>query len=167
MVSRSESSSREGAEPGWDLLKILCYEAQPVRELLNAFRFISGFFYPTENLQYTGELAYYRQREWRILSGMKHRGRDMSRGLTKAEVAALLEIDHDWFERKLRFPTGEHRRVDQCQYLTEVEGRPFLAWARRIVVPDEFAPAASDVIRELVSSLPVVAAGSVGGEQAT
>src|SRR5438270_902 len=44
-----------------DILAMLETEVQPIEALLAAARAIAGFFYPVENLQYTGELAYYRQ----------------------------------------------------------------------------------------------------------
>jgi len=139
-----------------DMLTILSHQTQPMQDLLNSMRFIAGFFYPTETLEYTGELAYYRQREWRILSGMRWRGHEVSRPLTESEVEILLEIDRDWFERRMTFPTGEYRRVEQCQYLTEVQGRPLLAWASRIIVPGENLDSAREILWEAALAIPVV-----------
>lgn len=153
-----------GAE---DLIQVVSHGAQPVQELLNAFRFISGFFYPTENLGYTGALAYYRQREWRILGGMKHRGQEVARALTEAEVEALLALDRAWFERRLTFPTGEYRRVDQCQYLSEVGGRSFLAWAHRLIVPAEHVQDARELLRQAGVPVPVISGEDLAGQQTT
>ncbi len=147
-----------GAE---DLLRILSHESEPVPELLNAFRFLSGFFCPTENLDYTSELAYYRQREWRILSGMKRRGQEVTRLLEPFEVEALLAIDNEWFGKQMKFPTGEYERVEQCRYLTEVEGRPFLSWCRRVIVPDPLKEQANAVLLEAAMPVAVVAASDL------
>lgn len=110
-----------------DFVSVLSYQIQPPDELLNAVRALAGFFYPTEDLTYTGQLAYYRQREWRIVANMVHHGREVARDLSDEEKVMLCSIDSDFFSRRERFPTGEQRRADQCKYLTEVEGLPFLA----------------------------------------
>ncbi len=138
-----------------DILTILLHQTRPAEELLNAFRAIAGFFYPTEDMKYTGELAYYRQREWRIISAMVHRGREISSKLYESEASMLIDLDHDFFDRVIRFPSGEHRRIDQCMYLREVDGRPFLSWARRVIVPDEAIPAAKEVLRAATISVEV------------
>ena len=147
-----------GAE---DLLGILSHDSQSVPELLNAFRFLSGFFYPTENLEYTSELAYYRQREWRILSGMKRSGREVTRLLEPSEIEALLALDREWFGARMKFPTGLSERVEQCRYLTEVEGRPFLSWCRRVIVPDVLKGQARELLREVSMPVTVVAASEL------
>lgn len=147
-----------GAE---DLLNILTHQAQPVQELLNAFRALSGFFYPTENFEYTGPLAYYRQREWRIINAVMHRGREISRPITEAEGDELINIDREFFEKRLRFPTGEYRRIEQCRYIADVGGRPFLDWARRVIVPDEVVERASEILWTAAMPTPVTAASAV------
>ena len=57
-----------------DLISFLELETEPVESLLASVRALAGYFYPTEDFQYTGELAYYRQREWRILANMIYVG---------------------------------------------------------------------------------------------
>ena len=140
---------------------MLSRDSQPVPELLNAFRFLAGLFYPTENLEYTSELAYYRQREWRILSGMKRRGQEVTRLLEPAEAEALLAIDRGWYGKRMKFPTGEYERVEQCRYLSEIEGRPFLSWCRRAIVPDRVKDEAKAMLLEAAMPITVVAASEL------
>lgn len=68
------------------LFEVLFHRSQPVGQLLNAMRASAGFLYPTEDLSYTGTLAYYRQREWRIVSAMARPSTQSSlaRNLTSA-----------------------------------------------------------------------------------
>jgi hypothetical protein len=139
-----------------EVLSMLLYQTQPAQELLNAFRALSGFFYPTEDMKYTGELAYYRQREWRIISAMIHRRQEISRSLTAEEISILLTLDQEFFAKRIRFPTGEFRRVDQCRYLSQVDNRRFLSWSRRVIVPDEAVEAATEILKSAGIDLPVV-----------
>lgn len=148
-----------------DLLAVLSHEIQPPHQLLNAVRALGGFFYPTEDLTYTGELAYYRQREWRIIANMIHRGVEIARDLVDDEKMTACAIDAEFFERRMRFPTGEHRRVDQCKYIGQVDGRSVLDWAHRIIVPDDVVEEASDVVRRSGHGVKVVAASSLAATE--
>lgn len=145
-----------------DILAMLLHQSRPVGELLGAWQALTGFFYPTENVEYTTPLAYYRQREWRIVANMVHRGQPMSRELTGTEVEALIDMDDRFFARRMRFPSGEHRVVDQCQYFERIGARHFLSWARRVVVPDEVVDEAKSALRSESSTVPVVGASSLG-----
>jgi hypothetical protein len=144
-----------------DFVSVLSYQIQPPGELLNAVRALGGFFYPTEDLTYTGELAYYRQREWRIIANMVHRGREVARDLSGDERATLCLIDAEFFGRQMHFPTGEHCRVDQCKYITDVDAVPFLSWASRLIVPDEVTEAAGELLQSNGCKLPVAALSSL------
>ena len=144
-----------------DLVAALSHQIRPPGELLNAMRAVAGFFYPTENLEYTGELASYRQREWRIIANMVRRGEEIARDLTEEEKVRLLEIDSDFFGHRMCFPTGEHRRVDQCKYMTELDQKPILTWAKRVIVPDELVDAATEVVRTHAHLVPVAGISSI------
>jgi hypothetical protein len=61
-------------------------------------------FYPTENAQYTKQLAYYRQREWRIVHGsFTYDGNEPFTRATEAQAAELVAIDEDFFSKELSF----------------------------------------------------------------
>lgn len=139
-----------------NLLNVLFHKIQPPEQLLNALRALSGFFYPTENMAYTGELAYYRQREWRIVANMVHRGVEITRDAGVDEKMALCAIDPDYFGHRMIFPCGEYRRVDQCKFISEIDNRPLLWWARRIIVPDHLVKESSEVVGQFGHAIPVV-----------
>ena len=148
---QSIRTSLGGAE---DLLTFLTQGSQPVSILLNAIRGLSGFFCPTEDLGCTDLLGNYRLREWRILANMSKAGKEQTRDLSECEKTALLELDKEFFGREDEFPTGTHRIVDQCKYFQELEGRPFLSYVRRVVVPDEVVDKAVQILAG--DGLPVV-----------
>ena len=150
-----------------DLLAVLSHEIQPPLQLLSAVRALGGFFYPTEGLAYTGELAYYRQREWRIIANMVQRGVEVARDLVDDEKMTVCAIDADFFECRMRFPTGEHRRIDQCKYISRVDGLSVLDWAHRIIVPDDVIEDAFNVVRHSGHGVKVVAASSLVAAEAT
>ena len=132
-----------GAE---DLLAFLNNESQPVAILGNALRAFSGFFYPTEDLRYMDLLGYYRQREWRIVANMSKLGEELTRDLFDNEKAALLELDEQFFGRETEYFTGTYRLCDQSQYFPELEGRSFVTYARRVIVPDEAVDEAAKIL---------------------
>ena len=143
--------------------KILDFLAQdrslPV--LGNALRAISGLFCPTDDPTNDNPLHNYRLREWRIIANMAKLGEEQTRDLSDGEVNALLEIDREFFGREMRFHTGIYPQYEQCKYFQELEGRPFLSYARRVIVPDEAVGQAIQIQGDGLP--PVVAASEVYG----
>ena len=92
---------------------------------------------------------------------MVHRGRPMSRSPTEKEIAALVALDEAFFARRMTFPDGEHRLVDQCQYFSEAGGHRFLSWARRIIVPDAVLKEATNAVRPEHPNVAVIPASQV------
>ena len=142
-----------GAE---DVVALVTDGAQSVGILSNALRALSAFLYPAEDFRYTGLLAYYRQREWRFIANMAKHGHDLDRDLTEQEKATLMAIDGDFFGQTMEFFTRTCRRVDQCRFFDELDGKPLLQYARRIIVPMEALGAATELLGES-NQIPVVA----------
>jgi len=139
-VTRETRSSVEGAE---DLLKSLTEGIQPPARLNAVLRALSGYFYPIDDLDYTSLLGYYRQREWRILGNMKP-----TRPLKMDERESLLQLDPEFFKEKLTFGTGTHPRVDQCKVFQELDGKPIIGYARRVIVPAVALARAKEIVNE-------------------
>jgi len=129
-----------------DVLAFLTDKTQSASILRNALRVLAGFFYPVEDPRYTDVLGYYRQREWRIVANMSKLGKEQTRDLSDFEVTALLELDEQFFGQESEFFTGTYRIVEQCKYFQELEGRSFLSYARRVVVPDEVVHEAAQIL---------------------
>lgn len=139
-----------------DLVSFLRLQTQPISQLLASVRALSNFFYPTEDIEYNDSLSYYRQREWRIIGNMVHRGKPIDRELTEQEMTSLQDIDGDFFGRTMSFPSGEHRIVERCKYFSELESAPIWTLARRVVVPDEAFQSAETMLKGLDCLLPLV-----------
>ena len=124
-------------------------EAHPYQSpstLRNAFKGLSGFFYPAERYPDDLLLQYYRQREWRIVADMYKDGKKVTMDLSDDEKKALLELDEEFYSREIEYPSGSHQRVYGCEFLRELEGRTFLNYARRVIVPDEVVDQAKQIL---------------------
>ena len=117
------------------MLDVSTSDTQPLDALKASVVGFSGFFYPVENLDYTDELFYYQQREWRITGNMASQGVPTTRELTGDEKDLLLTIDESFFSCIEDYPSGTLRKVDQCQVMTEFGGKHALSHADRLIVP--------------------------------
>ena len=144
-----------------DLIHFLTYRMQTPSQLLNAIRALSGFFYPTEDPNFTGILDYYRQREWRIIGNMIKNGTESTRSLREAEIDKLIEIDNEFFGHKLDFPTGVYNRAEQSLIFHEVENKHVLHFAHRLIVPEKALKEALQIIGDFNNNLEVVSLESL------
>lgn len=144
-----------------DLIHFLTYEMQPPSQLLNTIRGLSGFFYPTEDPNFTGILDYYRQREWRIIGNMIKNGKESTRSLREAEIEKLIEIDNEFFGHQLDFPTGVYNRAEQSLIFHEVDNKHVLHFAHRLIVPENALEEASQIIGDFNKNLEVVSLESL------
>lgn len=138
-----------------DVITMITDGAESVDILRNALRVLSAFFYPAEDFSYTGLLAYYQQREWRLIANMAHLGQNIDRELTDPEKTRLMAIDSDFFGRKMEFFTGTCRRVDQCRLFNKLDGKPLIQYARRVIVPGGAIARAEELLKES-AEIPVV-----------
>ena len=120
-----------------DFLSFLTHGNQSASILRNALRVLCSFFYPAEDLNHTDVMGYYRQREWRIVANMSKLGKEQTRPLSEEEVEHLLHLDVEFFGEEEEYFTGLHRRVDQCKYFDVLEGKNFIHYVRRVIVPRE------------------------------
>ena len=69
-------------------------------------------------------MAYYRQREWRILGSMELEGVAATRPQSSTERARLLALDEEFFTRPITLRDGTTpQTVDECVLLSEVDGK--------------------------------------------
>ena len=129
-----------------DITAVLQADVRPAEEVAGALRALFSLFYPTEDLDHNEELGYYRDREWRIVGNMLKNGVAVSDPPSPAERSRLLDLDAEFFGRVVEFPSGEHPRVDQCQFLRAVQGVSPLAAARRVIVPECAAPRVREIL---------------------
>lgn len=122
------------------LLATLRGAGQPFSQLEANIQGLTGLFQAVENLKYTDELGYYRQREWRLVSGLLDHGKPQSRLLDDHEKKTILGISGPFFEKEELYPDGsggrtKQRRIDVAHVVSEHKTSPVRQTVRRIIVP--------------------------------
>jgi len=127
-------------------------DVEPVATVLNTLVGFSGYLYPVENLTWTGELAYYRQREWRVTANMSYFGESVTQKIRDEEIETLIASDPKFFGRMQDFPNGKCLVARQCQFYRDVRGTLVHNLVRRLIVPE----IAIDRAREILEHKDVV-----------
>lgn len=132
-----------------DLIDILGdYVTADVQTTQLRLSVLSSCFYPTENPKYTEPLHYYRQREWRLIAAfLTVNGQTVAEKVTTNQVEQLLEIDPDFFSKKLVFyerssqvnALEEDSIANRCYFFKELGIINVLAKAKALIIPDESA----------------------------
>ena len=115
-----------------------------------------SLLFPAENLTYTDELGYYRQREWRIIENFALNGVWPFRELTPDERTRLLAFDAQFFERVLDHPAAG-RVIERCRMFSELQGLAVIRRVKRFIVPAECVAAAHELVQRAGLVAPVVA----------
>lgn len=105
------------------------------QELAHFTRFLTGLFYPIEDLAADRTRSYFAQKEWRVLGNLFIGKRALSRPLTDEEKAEIESIDPEFFHRQIRMATGFHRTIDQCAIVADVDGAPLRQLIRHVIAP--------------------------------
>jgi hypothetical protein len=131
-------------------LESLTYGKQPLTQLSSALRILGCFFYPTDASlkcrlrEDDGRLAYYREREWRIVSDLYFGGTPLDDELpldAKREIAAAIAGSSSPYEDQRLNGTDF---TDACKIIRTFCGESIMNSVRRIFVPKEIR---SDVER--------------------
>ena len=149
-----------------DLLSMMETEIQPIESLVASIRGLCGYFYPVENLSYTDELAYYRQREWRVVGNMVHYGLAITEAPTDEDIQALLDIDNSFFGREIEFPTGVQTMARQTQFYRSFLQRPIHLAISRVIVPEKALAQARSLFEERGIDLKLIALEGLSAQQA-
>ncbi|MCL2443101.1 MAG: hypothetical protein FWD13_06490 [Treponema sp.] len=124
--------------------------------MLGILQSICSLFYPTDNdfKKNNGKLYYFRQREWRITSGLSVNGKPLDRMLDDDEKKVLLSLDNTFYNKKIWVANNleQQKLVDECTILPliayetkpksgkekrKTENRPIQEYVKRIIVPKE------------------------------
>jgi hypothetical protein len=138
------------------LLQHLSEDIQPLPVLLSSVRALNGYFYPTENLSYGGPLAYYRQREWRILANISAAGEKVTDEATDEDVAALMNLDAEFFGKELELLSGRWQVARKCQFYRRFMQQPLIATVRRIIAPESAISSVRSLLQEKGADVEVV-----------
>jgi len=117
------------------MLSYLAYRNAPLALMSAVLGSVSHLFYPTDDQIHDEELAYYRQREWRVLAYLQKNGAPLARALTPAEQTALLAVDQRFWATQLTDGKRTFSRVDETRTIDTLEGKPVLSCVRRVLVP--------------------------------
>jgi len=116
---------------------------------------MSSLFYPTENFKYTAPLGYYRQREWRIISGLFFKGQLTTTVATPTQADELLEFDHEFFSRELDFADGRFTLAAKSHYFRTMAGEHILTKATTLFTPATSCEEATKILRHYSLNLAV------------
>jgi len=130
---------------------------QPNWNISGALFFLSSMFYPTENLTYTDQLGYYRQREWRICSGHFKDGMQLEKLTNIEQQKELTNIDTEFFTRILNTRGRAETIAKRCRYINDFNGKRFLDLANRIVVQSDDVKKVKRILRSNKYKIDVVA----------
>jgi hypothetical protein len=146
-----------------NFLAAIGHAVTPWNDLRAGANALLNFFHPTDNKKNDAALEYYREREWRIACGLSLKGRDaqpeteLLRVLTAHERQRLLEIDHEFFSRKVQTGTGEADTLDRALVLSGLHSRRVIQMVRRVIAPASAVKDAVALLSDLDNPPPVVA----------
>jgi hypothetical protein len=124
-----------------NFLAAIGHAVTPWNDLRTGTDALLNFFHPTDNKKADAALEYYREREWRIARGIGLKGRDgrpdtdLLRVLTARERQRLLDIDRDFFSRKVQTGTGEADTLNQTLVLPACTHSALSRWCGGSLLP--------------------------------
>jgi hypothetical protein len=136
-------------------IQAFTYSLTPPDMLENSLAALLSFFYPADDIERNKTLAYYRQREWRIVGNIAVRGEELMRRPRTEFVERLLEIDPEFFGRE--FPPSSGRRLaDDIYVFPGIGEKRIIEMARRIIVPDAAVERAKSIVECVTDPPPVI-----------
>jgi hypothetical protein len=111
-----------------------------------------SMFYPTDNTHTGDELAYYRQREWRLIAGeINVNNRPLGRLLSPTEVAEVEEIDPNFWTRHIVFDGKKSKRSELALVYEPVPNWNFFDLVEGVIVSKR----AAERVKGIVGDKPV------------
>ena len=143
-----------------NFLAAIGYAVTPWSDLQGGAFALLNFFHPTDNKKTDKALEYYREREWRIACGFRLNINgshiDVLRVPTPEERRRFLEIDQEFFSRKIATDTGIVETLDQALVHPGLNQKRLIEMVRRVIVPTEAVADAISVLSALDSPPPVI-----------
>jgi hypothetical protein len=133
-----------------DFLDYVGFRNAPFELMVGILNLTQSLFYPTDDERHDDQLAYYRQREWRITAGMRVGDAQHGHAATDAEKRLLLGIDRRFWSKKETDKDGTFRRVDQAYVIDQFEGAPVAELIERVIVPAKCESEAADLFGDKV-----------------
>jgi hypothetical protein len=133
-----------------NFLSYIGYGKSPFDLMTGALTLVQNLFYPTDDDIHDVQLEYYRQREWRLVEGLRVAGTSQSRLLTEREKETLLNIDERFWSKEIVYNEVRFRRVDDAFVIDKFEGRDVTEMISAIIVPPEAYAEARNLFGEKV-----------------
>lgn len=137
-------------------IRAIGYATTPWGPLETGMSALLNFFYPADDLTRDKMLDYYRQREWRIACGFAINGAEVLHALTQTEKERLLEIDQEFFQRKLQTDLGTVDALSCALVHPGLKGRRLIDMVRRVIVPPDAVGSATEILAGLSNPPQVV-----------
>ena len=133
-----------------DFLSYIGYRNAPFDLMTGILSLVQNLFYPTDDTIHDVTLAYYRQREWRLNSGIVLEGKNQTRKLNAQEKQGLLNINSFFWSKELNDGNISLRRVDEATVIEAFEGKHISDYITSIRVPKEAFQDASKIFGDKV-----------------
>jgi len=137
------------------VIEAFTYSLTPPDMLEDSLTALLSFFYPADDIERNKTLAYYRQREWRIVGNIAVRGEELMRRPRTEFVERLLEIDQEFFGREFP-PSSGKRLADEIYVFPGIGEKRIIEMARRIIVPDVAVGKAKSILKCVTNPPPVI-----------
>ncbi|HXD31445.1 MAG TPA: hypothetical protein VN643_10035 [Pyrinomonadaceae bacterium] len=118
---------------------------------------LMGHFYPCDDEFRRGPMAYYQQREWRLVGMFRSRAHKKTRVMSvpRELKKKLLKLDKEFFGRTLTCGPYTFRTVDGSGVFKMAFGKHVLSYASRIICPDDQIAVVKRTLDRAKISVPV------------
>jgi len=133
-----------------DILSYIGYRNAPFDLMIGVLSHVQSLFYPTDDEIHDKQLEYYRQREWRLVTGLALEGKSQSRPLTDFEKHSLLSVNNRFWSKEVSDGNVSIRRADDACIIDRFEGKHIAEAISAVVVPTEAYDEAKSVFGDKV-----------------
>lgn len=133
-----------------DIISYLSYRNAPLHLMEGILTAVQNLFYPTDDQIHDELLAYYRQREWRLIAGVSLEGKSQSRPLKEEEKMKLESINAHFWNRELNDGKIILRRKDEAVVIEEYWDGHISKLITKVRVPKEAEAAARHLFEDKV-----------------
>ncbi len=162
---------------GFQNLKTFGFNVSELRRFVDAFTYaitppdmlqyglegLLSCFYPADNLRDNKELAYYRQREWRIGWNFAYQGEELMRRPSSELVDRLLRLDADFFGRPFQTPRGESRLGEESYVYPSLDDTKIIQLVRRVIAPQDAMAQVARILTQFAPDVPLVCIDDLPG----
>jgi hypothetical protein len=133
-----------------DILSYIGYRNAPLDLMIGILTLMQNLFYPTDDTIHDSVMEYYRQREWRLLSGLAIEGNLQTRHLKDDEKLNLLKINNRFWSKELNDGSTSFRRVDNADVIETFQGKHLATLIEAVIVPPDAYDEAKSMFGEKV-----------------